>query len=101
MKYLVRFTRKSWRMVDLGLIVILKYLLNPSGVTFTDICQQCMSLDTVMVNIVSFMLLKSKYPLVVNIHFGVKLKELLNETLEVNLVFVLPFNSLCWLKNKE
>ena len=73
-------------MADLGLMVKLKNLVMPIGVTLIDICQQCISLEIDMVNIVICKVLKSKNPLVVKFHLGVRLKLLLKDILDDTLV---------------
>ena len=72
-------------MDDLGLIDILKNWYVPIGVTPIAICQQCISLAILMVNIVSWLVLKSKNPFVLKFHFGVRLKLLLKFKLDETL----------------
>ena len=56
------------------------------GVTPIDICQQCISRAMLMEKLVTLPVLKSKKPLVLKFHLGVRLKLLLNEMLELMLV---------------
>lgn len=51
--------RRSWRMLDFGLMLMLKVLYCPIGVTPIAICQQCISRAMDMVNICSCIVLKS------------------------------------------